>query len=53
MGRRRPNSSKFSLGFAWFPTPTFQVLGTAGRDFSVRNGLMENLRFNLRLLKVF
>ncbi|WP_428979393.1 hypothetical protein [Cupriavidus oxalaticus] len=32
---------------------SLQVLGTFGRDISVRNGPMENLRVNLRLLKVF
>ncbi|WP_439687748.1 QbdB protein [Cupriavidus oxalaticus] len=49
----RTNTSKFSVGFAWFPAATFQILGTFGRDISVRNGPMENLRVNLRLLKVF
>lgn len=49
----RANTSKFSVGFAWFPTATVQVLGTYGQDISVRNGPMENSRFNLRLLKVF
>uniref|UniRef100_UPI0035318B9E transporter n=1 Tax=Cupriavidus sp. WGlv3 TaxID=2919924 RepID=UPI0035318B9E len=47
------NTSKFSVGMAWFPTPTVQVLGTYGRDISVRNGPLEGSRFNLRLLKVF
>lgn len=49
----RTNTSKFLVGFGWFPAATFQVLGTFGRDISVRNGPMENLRANLRLLKVF
>ncbi|CAG9187270.1 transporter [Cupriavidus pinatubonensis] len=49
----RTNTSKFSIGFAWFPAPSVQVLGTYGQDISVRNGPMENNRFNLRLLKVF
>ncbi len=48
-----PNTSKFSFGFAWFPAPTVQVLGTYGRDISVHNGPMESNRFNLRVLKVF
>ncbi|AIO73013.1 transporter [Burkholderia multivorans] len=47
------NTSKFSFGFAWFPAPTLQVLGTYGRDISVRNGPMESNRFNLRVLKLF
>ncbi|CAG2156787.1 hypothetical protein LMG31506_05810 [Cupriavidus yeoncheonensis] len=49
----RTNTSKFSVGFAWFPAPSVQVLGTYGQDLSVRNGPMENSRFNVRLLKVF
>lgn len=49
----RTNTSKFSVGFAWFPTPTLQVLGTYGQDMSVHSGPMENNRFNFRLLKVF
>ncbi|SOZ34769.1 transporter [Cupriavidus neocaledonicus] len=47
------NTSKFSVGMAWFPTPAVQVLGTYGRDITVRNGPLESSRFNLRLLKVF
>ncbi|MBN3790924.1 transporter [Burkholderia sp. Ac-20353] len=49
----RTSTNKFSVGFAWFPAPTWQVLGTYGQDISVQNGPKEADRFNLRLLKVF
>ncbi|AOZ02937.1 hypothetical protein BKK81_27645 [Cupriavidus sp. USMAHM13] len=49
----RTNTSKFSIGAAWFPSPTLQLLATYGQDIAVRNGPMEGSRVNLRLLKVF
>lgn len=47
------NTSKFSFGFGWSPAPAWQLIGTVGRDISVRNGPMETSRVNLRLLKAF
>ena len=47
------NTSKFSFGFGWAPAPAWQLIGTVGRDISVRNGPMETSRINLRLLKAF
>lgn len=49
----RVNTSKFSVGFAWFPAKTWQVLGTYGNDISVHNGPMESTRVNLRVMKIF
>lgn len=49
----RINTSKFSVGFAWFPAKTWQVLGTYGNDISVHNGPLESTRVNLRVMKIF
>lgn len=49
----RTNTSKFSVGFAWFPAKTWQVLGTYGNDISVHNGPLESTRVNLRVMKIF
>ncbi len=51
--QNRTNTNKFSVGFAWFPAPTWQVLGIYGQDISVQNGPKEDNHFKLRLLKVF
>ena len=44
---------KMTIGTAWFPAPTWQVMANYGRDLSVENGFKEAHRVNLRLLKVF
>lgn len=49
----RMRTTKASVGTAWFATPTVQVVFNYGRDLSVENGLREDQRFNLRLLKAF
>lgn len=49
----RLSTSKVSLGSGWFVGPTTQLLATWGRDLSVREGLKENNRINLRLLQIF
>lgn len=51
--RDNTNTSKFLFGFGWSPAPAWQLIGTVGRDISVRNGPMETSRINLRLLKAF
>ncbi|NPT54705.1 transporter [Paraburkholderia elongata] len=51
--QNRTNTNKFSAGFAWFPAPTWQVLGIYGQDISVQNGPKEENHFKVRLLKVF
>ncbi|SFV16475.1 transporter [Pseudoduganella namucuonensis] len=45
--------TKGLLSIGHFVSPTVQLLGSYGRDFSVRTGLKEDHRFNLRLVKVF
>lgn len=49
----RLETTKATLGSAWFVTPSVQLMFNYGRDLSVRSGLREDNRFNLRLLKVF
>lgn len=49
----RLRTTKFSVGTAWFPAPDVQLLANYGRDSSVRNGLREDDRFNLRVMKLF
>lgn len=49
----RTRTTKASVGTAWFATPSVQVVFNYGRDLSVENGLREDNRVNLRLLKVF
>lgn len=49
----RLSTSKLALGAGWFVAPTTQLLATWGRDLSVREGLKENNRINLRLLQIF
>lgn len=44
---------KALLSVGHFLTPTWQILGSAGTDLSVRNGVKEDVRINLRLLKIF
>lgn len=48
----RTSTSKFALGGSYFVTPTTQLLATYGRDISVREGLKESNRFQLRLLQI-
>lgn len=49
----RQRRTKALLTVGHFLTPTWQVLGSFGQDLSVRTGVKEDLRLNLRLLKVF
>lgn len=49
----RTRTTKANVGTAWFATPSVQVVFNYGRDLSVENGLREDNRVNLRLLKVF
>lgn len=48
-----PDTSKYSIGAAYFVTPSTQLLATYGQDLSVENGLEEDNRINLRILQVF
>ena len=49
----RLETTKANIGSAWFVTPSVQLMFNYGRDLSVRSGLREDNRFNLRLLTVF
>ncbi|MCM8567478.1 transporter [Thauera linaloolentis] len=49
----RLRTTKVSVGTGWFIAPDLQLLASYGRDVSVRNGLREDDRLNLRVLKVF
>lgn len=49
----RQRTTKFTVGSAYFITPTLQVLANYGRDVAVENGFREENRFNLRLLTLF
>ncbi|MRV70394.1 transporter [Duganella sp. FT92W] len=49
----RQQRTKGLLSVGHFVTPTVQLLGSYGRDFSVRTGAREDHRFNLRMVKVF
>lgn len=52
MQDNRLSTARMSIGGSHFITPTLQLLGTYGRDLSVREGLKESSRFQLRLLKI-
>lgn len=47
------STTRFAIGGSHFLTPTLQLMGTYGRDISVRQGFKEADRFQLRLLKIF
>jgi hypothetical protein len=49
----RQRRSKALVSVGHFVAPTWQLLGSWGRDLSVRQGVKEDNRFNLRILKVF
>lgn len=49
----RQRRTKALLSVAHFVSPSWQILGSVGRDLSVRTGVKEDSRFNLRLMKVF
>lgn len=49
----RQRRSKALLGVGHFVSPSVQLLASYGRDLSVRTGVKEDNRVNLRLLKVF
>lgn len=49
----RQERTKALLSVGHFLTPTVQVLGSYGQDLSIRTGVKEDNRFNLRLVKVF
>jgi hypothetical protein len=41
----------FSVGH--FVTPDVQLVAAVGRDLSIRNGIREDARLNLRILKIY
>jgi hypothetical protein len=47
----RTTSAKIGVG--WSFAPGWNLLGVYGEDTSIRNGLKETSRFNLRLMKAF
>lgn len=49
----RQQRTKALLTVGHFLSPTWQVLASYGQDISVEEGVSEDHRFNLRLLKVF
>ena len=49
----RQRRSRASIGASHFLAPDFQILGSLGKDLSIENGVREDLRVNLRMLKVF
>lgn len=49
----RQERTKALLTVGHFVTPSIQILGSYGQDLSVRTGVKEDNRFNLRLVKVF
>ena len=49
----RQRTTKFTVGSAYFITPTLQLLANYGRDVAVENGFREENRLNLRLLTLF
>lgn len=49
----KPGTRKFTVGAAWFVTPSTQLLVNYGQDQSVENGFKEDDRVNLRLMQVF
>lgn len=53
MQNDRTRTTKFTIGSAVFVTPKIQLIANYGQDGSVRNGLRENNRLNLRFLTVF
>lgn len=49
----RQRRTRALVGAGHFFAPGWQLLGSAGRDLTVENGVREDLRVNLRLMKVF
>lgn len=49
----RQRRTKALLSVAHFVSPSVQLLASYGRDLSVRTGVKEDQRLNLRVLKVF
>jgi Putative MetA-pathway of phenol degradation len=49
----RTRTTNVKVGFGWSFAPGWNAAALYGRDVSVRNGLKESNRVNLRLLKVF
>ncbi len=49
----RIETSHWRAGAQYFIGPTVQVIAAVGSDISVHNGLKENFRLNLRILKAF
>lgn len=47
------NRAKYLLTLSHFISPRWQMLASFGQDISVDEGVEEDLRFNLRLLKIF
>ena len=46
-------TTKMTIGTAWFATPALQFKASYGTDLSVENGFKEKHRLNLRVLKAF
>ncbi len=49
----RQNTTNMKVGFGWDFSPGWNLVAAYGQDLQVRNGLQEDARFNLRLLKAF
>ncbi|MNV35418.1 hypothetical protein D3C71_1268660 [compost metagenome] len=49
----KPGTQKFTIGTAYFVTPTTQLMLNYGRDTSVDNGFKESDRINLRIMQMF
>lgn len=49
----KPNTSKYTVGAAYFVTPSTQLMVNYGRDMAVENGFKEDSRINLRILQIF
>jgi hypothetical protein len=51
-GHDRMNNSRFLVGVAGFVSPTMQLQLQAGKALKMTNGVKEDSRINLRLVKV-
>lgn len=49
----RIKTTSAKVGFGWAFAPSWHLVAVYGEDLSIRNGLKETTRFNLRLLKAF
>lgn len=49
----RIKTTNYKVGFGWAFAPSWHLVGVLGQDVSVKNGLKETSRINLRLMKAF